>query len=86
VRQRYREASDVIKKGKLCSLFINDLDAGMFPLSNSHSAYRLCQNSECSTCGAPALVQPSMLTPGIPVIQVLAAWVMAPSIPSTTRW
>mmetsp|Transcript_11353 Transcript_11353/g.34114 ORF Transcript_11353/g.34114 Transcript_11353/m.34114 type:complete len:454 (+) Transcript_11353:122-1483(+) len=28
VRQRYREASDVIKKGKLCSLFINDLDAG----------------------------------------------------------
>lgn len=28
VRQRYREASDIIKKGKLCSLFINDLDAG----------------------------------------------------------
>lgn len=28
IRQRYREASDVIKKGKLCSLFINDLDAG----------------------------------------------------------
>jgi len=28
VRQRYREASDVIKKGKMCSLFINDLDAG----------------------------------------------------------
>ena len=26
--QRYREASDVIKKGKMCSLFINDLDAG----------------------------------------------------------
>lgn len=31
VRQRYREASDVIKKGKLCSLFINDLDAGACP-------------------------------------------------------
>jgi len=28
VPQRYREASDIIKKGKLCSLFINDLDAG----------------------------------------------------------
>jgi len=28
VRQRYREASDVIKKGTMCSLFINDLDAG----------------------------------------------------------
>lgn len=28
VRQRYREASDVIGKGKMCSLFINDLDAG----------------------------------------------------------
>lgn len=24
----YREASDIIKKGKMCSLFINDLDAG----------------------------------------------------------
>lgn len=29
VRQRYREASDVIaKKGRMCALFINDLDAG----------------------------------------------------------
>jgi len=28
VRQRYRESSDIIKKGKMCSLFINDLDAG----------------------------------------------------------
>jgi len=28
IRQRYREASDVIKKGRMCSLFINDLDAG----------------------------------------------------------
>lgn len=28
IRQRYREASDIIKKGKMCSLFINDLDAG----------------------------------------------------------
>ena len=28
IRQRYREASDLIKKGKMCSLFINDLDAG----------------------------------------------------------
>jgi len=28
LRQRYREASDVIKQGKLCVLFINDLDAG----------------------------------------------------------
>jgi len=28
VRQRYREASDIISKGKMCCLFINDLDAG----------------------------------------------------------
>jgi hypothetical protein len=28
IRQRYREASDIIKKGQMCSLFINDLDAG----------------------------------------------------------
>ncbi|CAI6003196.1 unnamed protein product [Closterium sp. NIES-65] len=28
IRQRYREASDLIKKGKMCALFINDLDAG----------------------------------------------------------
>nr|CAA71667.1 Rubisco activase [Alvikia littoralis] len=28
IRQRYREASDSVKKGKMCSLFINDLDAG----------------------------------------------------------
>lgn len=28
VRQRYREASDMVKKGKMSTLFINDLDAG----------------------------------------------------------
>jgi hypothetical protein len=28
IRQRYREAADVIKKGQMCALFINDLDAG----------------------------------------------------------
>jgi hypothetical protein len=28
IRQRYREASDMIKKGKMTALFINDLDAG----------------------------------------------------------
>merc|ERR1712036_79185 len=28
VRQRYREASDIVKKGQLSTLFINDLDAG----------------------------------------------------------
>lgn len=35
LRQRYREASDVIKKGKMCSLFINDLDAGAGRLNDS---------------------------------------------------
>ncbi|KAK8935775.1 hypothetical protein KSP39_PZI013410 [Platanthera zijinensis] len=29
IRQRYREAADIIKKGKMCCLFINDLDAGV---------------------------------------------------------
>ncbi|KAJ7964549.1 Ribulose bisphosphate carboxylase/oxygenase activase [Quillaja saponaria] len=28
IRQRYREAADIIKKGKMSALFINDLDAG----------------------------------------------------------
>ncbi|KAK2657812.1 hypothetical protein Ddye_010864 [Dipteronia dyeriana] len=28
IRQRYREAADIIKKGKMCCLFVNDLDAG----------------------------------------------------------
>ncbi|XP_039144509.1 ribulose bisphosphate carboxylase/oxygenase activase, chloroplastic-like [Dioscorea cayenensis subsp. rotundata] len=28
IRQRYREAADLIAKGKMCALFINDLDAG----------------------------------------------------------
>ncbi|KAI3788581.1 hypothetical protein L2E82_01352 [Cichorium intybus] len=28
IRQRYREAADIISKGKMCVLFINDLDAG----------------------------------------------------------
>jgi hypothetical protein len=28
IRQRYREASDIVKKGKMATLFINDLDAG----------------------------------------------------------
>lgn len=28
LRQRYREASDIIKKGRMSCLFINDLDAG----------------------------------------------------------
>ncbi|XP_020103658.1 ribulose bisphosphate carboxylase/oxygenase activase, chloroplastic-like [Ananas comosus] len=28
IRQRYREAADRIQKGKMCVLFINDLDAG----------------------------------------------------------
>lgn len=35
IRQRYREASDVIKKGKMCSLFINDLDAGAGRMGDS---------------------------------------------------
>jgi len=35
VRQRYREAADVIKKGKVCSLFINDLDAGVGRLNGA---------------------------------------------------
>lgn len=28
IRQRYRESSAIITKGKMCCLFINDLDAG----------------------------------------------------------
>merc|ERR1711904_47555 len=35
VRQRYRDASDIIKKGEMCSLFINDLDAGAGRLNDS---------------------------------------------------
>lgn len=32
IRQRYREAADTIKKGRMSSMFINDLDAGRLPL------------------------------------------------------
>jgi hypothetical protein len=28
IRHRYREVADIIRKGKMCDLFINDLDAG----------------------------------------------------------
>lgn len=35
IRQRYREASQVIKKGKMCSMFINDLDAGAGRLNDT---------------------------------------------------
>ncbi|CAN4118188.1 unnamed protein product [Withania somnifera] len=28
IRQRYREAAEIIRKGNMCALFINDLDAG----------------------------------------------------------
>ncbi|KAF0932746.1 hypothetical protein E2562_012087 [Oryza meyeriana var. granulata] len=28
IRQRYREAAETVRKGKMCALFINDLDAG----------------------------------------------------------
>ncbi|KAK7285194.1 hypothetical protein RJT34_19955 [Clitoria ternatea] len=34
IRQRYREAADIIRKGKMCALFINDLDAGAGPSWN----------------------------------------------------
>ena len=35
IRQRYREGADIIKKGKMCSLFINDLDAGAGRMGDS---------------------------------------------------
>ncbi|CAI9098278.1 OLC1v1034901C1 [Oldenlandia corymbosa var. corymbosa] len=35
IRQRYREAADRIAKGKMCVLFINDLDAGAGRLGNT---------------------------------------------------
>ncbi|GAB4833854.1 AFG3 protein [Ancistrocladus abbreviatus] len=35
IRQRYREAADIIAKGKMCVLFINDLDAGAGRLGNT---------------------------------------------------
>lgn len=35
IRQRYREASDIIKKGKMCGMFINDLDAGAGRMGDS---------------------------------------------------
>jgi len=38
VRQRYREASDIVKKGKMAALFINDLDAGARRASRSGGA------------------------------------------------
>ena len=52
IRQRYREASDVIKKGRMCSLFINDLDAGKQLRLNAGSG--LGSISECDQhCEGP---------------------------------
>ena len=34
-KERYREAADIIKKGKMCCLFINDLDAGAWRLGGT---------------------------------------------------
>ncbi len=45
VPQRYREASDIIKKGKLCSLFINDLDAG-----TARGPYHPCRSLRRDLC------------------------------------
>jgi len=35
IRQRYREASEIISQGHLCSFFINDLDAGAGRMDNT---------------------------------------------------
>ena len=46
IRQRYREASDTIKKGKMSSMFINDLDAGAHRLPGPDIS---CLMAPCSS-------------------------------------
>ena len=40
IRQRYREASDIVKKGKMASLFINDLVRACAALNACAGAWR----------------------------------------------
>ncbi|CAL4930338.1 unnamed protein product [Urochloa decumbens] len=39
IRQRYREAADTVGKGKVCALFINDLDAGAGRMGGATTQY-----------------------------------------------
>ena len=120
VRQRYREASDIIKKGKLCSLFINDLDAGGFPASAQDASaassftgippdarrlglypawylvsvhllnrldWQVTLHTDYSHAPFAVSIKAGVdLMRYIVAVQVLGAWAMARSTPSTTRW
>lgn len=55
IRQRYREASDIIKKGKMSSLFINDLDAGAGRMGDATQYTVNNQVGGGSPVAAPAL-------------------------------
>ncbi|CAN6320529.1 unnamed protein product [Urochloa humidicola] len=39
IRQRYREAADMVGKGRMCALFINDLDAGAGRMGGGATQY-----------------------------------------------
>ncbi|KAL0020818.1 hypothetical protein WJX79_011116 [Trebouxia sp. C0005] len=54
IRQRYREASDIIKKGKMCSLFINDLDA-VYKQETIPRVPIVCTGNDFSTLYAPLI-------------------------------
>ena len=69
VRQRYREASDIIRKGKMCSLFINDLDAGAGRMGDTTQ----CVESPVAPF-APPLARPPPPPPPPPALP--------PSLPS----
>ncbi|VAI04484.1 unnamed protein product [Triticum turgidum subsp. durum] len=54
IRQRYREAADMIKKGKMCCLFINDLDAGAGRMGGT-TQYIVVTGNDFSTLYAPLI-------------------------------
>jgi hypothetical protein len=89
IRQRYREASDVIRKGKMCSLFINDLDAGAQPASQPAAQPRVptpppppCLRRTPAACWSWRRTA----APALPPLQARAAWASPRSTRSTTRW
>jgi len=89
VRQRYREASDIVKKGKLSTLFINDLDAGAGRMGGT-TQYTVNNQMVNATLMNIADNPTNVQLPGqyevveIPRVPVIATGNISP--PCTLRW
>ena len=91
IRQRYREAAEVIKKGNMCSLFINDLDAGagrMGDMTQYTVNNQMCNATLMNIADNPTNVQ----LPGvyrndpIPRVPIICTGAPRPAIPKFARF